>query len=89
MKRTAETDWCLHPGAHWEETLEHMEKTQAEAARDLNISAKHLNQIIKGKALPSVELTIAFARYSGIAPRFLWTLQSNFVLERAMGKKVL
>ncbi len=74
-----------HPGQHWAEIMALREVTQVSVAGQIGCSVKHLNQIVRGNALPSVELTIAFAELMEMSPHLLWYLQADFVLESALG----
>ena len=80
-------NWTIHPGMTWREILEHKQVTQAEAARDLGITQQFLSNILCGSRLPKVDLTVRFARWAGVEPRFMWQLVSNYKLDLALGKR--
>lgn len=85
-----------HPGGSWRELLETHGISQAKIARETNTSAKHINQIITGAALPSAYLVIQMARVLASAneadygddgrrlARLMWTMQSRHVFDNAM-----
>jgi HTH-type transcriptional regulator/antitoxin HigA len=76
-------DYAVHPGAILEETLEARGLTKKDTASRCGISAKHLNQILHGKAPVMPELAISLERVLGVAAD-LWTnLQCQYELHQA------
>lgn len=85
-----------HPGEGWRELLETYGVTQAELARGTMTSAKHINQILQGYALPSAHLVLSMAKVladhaKGDYPddgrrlaRLMWNMQSRHVFDEAM-----
>lgn len=85
-----------HPGSGWRELLETHGVTQAELARETATSAKHINQILQGHALPSAHLVLSMAkvvaeRANGTYPdegrrlaRLMWNMQSRHVFDEAL-----
>jgi len=56
-------DYAIHPGAILEETLEARGLTKRDTASRCGISAKHLNQILHGKAsVTGIQNPATFAR---------------------------
>ena len=81
-------NWTLHPGATFNEIIEYSNETAHEVAKQIGVDAwPALAGVLAGTQLPSVELTVAFARWAGVEPRFLWQLRTNYELDLAMGKK--
>ena len=88
VEREVNTEAVMHPGELWNEAIASAGVTQAQVCRDLGIvSPKHLNQIVRQKALPSVELVIALADYLGVPVRTMWNVQSRYVLDKALGER--
>lgn len=74
-----------HPGHHWQEALNQktLPVSQAALARRIGISSKHLNQILHGRALPSVKVTIKFATALDVSAARLWRAQADYMFEQA------
>ena len=49
-------------------------QTQGELAADLGVTRAHLNAILSGKSVPSLELAFRLAARLGVAVGELWTL---------------
>lgn len=69
-----------HPGHHWLDLMDDMGTTQADVARAIGVSAKHLNQVVRGHALPSPALTVAFAGHLGVDAMALWHAVADYQL---------
>lgn len=83
VKQTFNPDYAVHPGAILEETLEARGLTKKDTASRCGISAKHLNQILHGKAPVLPDLAISLERVLGVAAD-LWTnLQCQYELHQA------
>ena len=80
---TYHPDWTTHPGEHWRGLLEDRMVAQATLAREVGASAKHINQIMQGHALPSAALVIKMAEVLDAPAKLMWQLQSNFLFEEA------
>jgi HTH-type transcriptional regulator / antitoxin HigA len=76
-----------HPGEYWRYLVEDSGLSQAEVARRLGISAKHINQILRGHTLASVDLTVKFAALMEASPHGLWQLQCSYMLAEALAKE--
>lgn len=84
---TTETAEDLHPGEYWRELIQRSKKSQADVSRDLDVSQKHLSQILCGKAYPSVHLVVALSDYFEVSDRAMWNLQCEYVLNQARRKR--
>lgn len=88
-----------HPGEGWRELLDRYGVTQAELARATATSAKHINQILQGNALPSAHLVLTMAkvvadRANGAYPdggrllaKLMWNMQSRHVFDEALSDR--
>lgn len=72
-----------HPGDVWREVIEESGRSQAEVARAMRVSAKHLNQILHREALPSAMTAVAFSHALGISSRLMWQLVADYKLQEA------
>ena len=83
----------VHPGIILlEEFLKPMELTQARAARDLKLSARVINNIVRGGRSINAEIALRLSRYFGNTPQFWLSLQADYdidVTRKAMGKRIL
>lgn len=82
-----ERDWTMHPGLLWGDELVARGLSQVEVATAIGVSAKHLNQVIKGHVLPSAGLTVAFCRHLHLDPWVMWRLVARYRLDLALGKR--
>lgn len=73
-----------HPSELWRWALEESELSQAEVARRMGVSHKHLNQILNGHVGPSATMTVRFARATGTSARLLWGAQADHLLADAI-----
>ena len=73
----------LHPGEILlEEFLKPLAVTQYRLAKDLQVPARRINEIVHGKRAISADTALRLARYFGTTDRFWINLQSRFDLER-------
>ena len=83
----------VHPGIILlEEFLKPMELTQARVARDLKISPRVINTIVRGKRPINAETALRLSRYFGNTPQFWLSLQADYdidVTRKEMGKRIL
>jgi addiction module HigA family antidote len=79
-------DWCIAPGHIIRDWCEDNDLTQARLALRADISQKHLSQIITGQATYSPELCVKIAKITGIGAEFLYRLQADWLIGKAMGK---
>lgn len=70
-------DWSIHPGELLAEELAERGYTQAQACRELGFSAKHMNQVIKGKADIGPEMAWALGQWLGTTTAFWLRLQAD------------
>ena len=84
-----EPEWTIHPGVHWREIIEESGKSQAWVAEQMDVSQKHLSQILTCTVMPGVDATMKFAAVMEVSPRLLWNLACNHRLDLALGKKDL
>jgi addiction module HigA family antidote len=83
----------VHPGIILlEEFLKPMELTQARVARDLKLSPRVINTIVRGGRSINAEIALRLSRYFGNTPQFWLSLQADYdidVTRKAMGKRIL
>jgi len=79
--------WTIHPGVFWREAVNESEMSQAEIARQMGVSQKHLSQILTCTVTPGVEATVTFAQVLGLPVATMWNLACNYKLALALGKK--
>jgi len=74
-----------------EEFLEPMNISQAKLARDINVPANRVNQIINGKREISTDTALRLGKYFGIEPEFWLNLQMRFnmkIVKEKTGKQI-
>jgi HTH-type transcriptional regulator / antitoxin HigA len=71
------------PGEVLQEALDERLMSQAEFARRMGLSAKHVNRIIKGHDGYSPEVAIGMERVLGISAGLWLSLQANYRLDLA------
>lgn len=77
----------IHPGEILlEEFLEPMNITQYRLAKEINVSARRINEIVHGKRAISANTALRLAKYFGMSAEFWLNLQSRFALEVEMDK---
>ena len=64
-----------------EEFLKPMGISQYRAAKDINVSARRINEIVHGKRSISPDTALRLSRYFGLSERFWMNLQSRYDLE--------
>jgi addiction module HigA family antidote len=78
----------VHPGEILlEEFLKPMDLTQARLARDLKLTPRRINAIVRGKCGINAEIALRLARYFGNSPKFWLGLQSDYDID--MTRKLL
>ncbi len=70
-------NWSVHPGELMLEEFQERGYTQAQAARELGYSAKHINQVIKGKADIGPELAWALGQWLGTSTHVWLRMQAD------------
>ncbi len=72
----------IHPGEILlEEFLNPMEITQYRLAKDINVPARRINEIVHGKRSVSANTALRLAKFFGMSAEFWLNLQSRFDLE--------
>jgi len=74
-----------------EEFLRPMEISQNKLAKDINVPANRISQIIHGKREITADTALRFGKYFGIEPEFWINLQMRYNLKVArnkVGKKI-
>ena len=82
----------IHPGeVLMEDFLKPLELTQARLARDLGLSARHINDLVLGKRRVDAETALRLARHFGNTPHFWLGLQADYDLDlarKSLGKRL-
>ena len=72
----------VHPGEIlMEEFLEPMGISQYRLAKDINVPARRINEIVHGKRAISADTALRLARYFGMSEAFWSNLQAHYELE--------
>ena len=74
-----------------EEFLKPMEITQSQLAKDINVPANRISQLIHCKREITVDTALRLGRYFGIEPEFWLNLQSRYNMKMAqiqIGRKI-
>jgi len=71
-------DWVAIPGATIADLLEERGMTQVDLANRTGLSAKHINQLLKGKATISEETALKLEQVLGSTARFWLNLESQY-----------
>jgi addiction module HigA family antidote len=75
-----------------EEFLKPLDISQYRLAKDLNVPARRINEIVQGKRSISADTALRLARYFGTTDRFWLNLQARYDLEREkdrLGKRLV
>lgn len=82
----------VHPGAIlMEEFLEPMHISQYRLAKDINVPARRINEIIKGKRAITVDTALRLALFFNMSSSFWLGLQKDYELDVAkteLAKKI-
>ena len=74
----------VHPGeVLFEEFLKPLGLSQNQAARDLGVPPRRINEIVLGKRSVTPDTALRLARYFGTSERFWLGLQTDYDLEEA------
>ncbi|MGE0083396.1 MAG: HigA family addiction module antitoxin [Desulfococcaceae bacterium] len=74
----------VHPGKILrEEFLQPMGISQCRMAKDLNVSAKRINEIVNGKRSVTADTALRLGKFFGMSPQFWLNLQTRYDLESA------
>ena len=72
----------IHPGEILlEEFLKPMGISQYRLAKDINVPARRINEIVLGKRAISPDTALRLSRYFGLSERFWMNLQARYDLE--------
>ena len=71
-------DYAVPPGETLRDTIQAMGMSQADLSRRTGLSAKHINQIVKGTAPISADTALALERVVGVPARFWNALEGNY-----------
>ena len=74
----------IHPGEILlEEFLEPLGISQNQAARDINVPPRRINEIVHGKRAITADTALRLSRYFGTSAEFWLGLQTHYDLEEA------
>ena len=77
----------IHPGEILkEEFLDEIGITQYRLAKDINVPARRINEIVHRKRAISADTALRLGRYFGMSPQFWINLQSHYDLEVQIDK---
>ncbi len=72
----------IHPGEILlEEFLKPMSITQYRLAKDINVPARRINEIVQCKRTITPDTALRLSRYFGLSERFWVNLQARYALE--------
>src|SRR3989304_4680385 len=72
----------IHPGEILiEEFLKPMGISQYKLAKDINVPARRINEIVQGKRSITPDTALRLSRYFGLSERFWINLQARYDLE--------
>lgn len=72
----------VHPGEVLaEEFLEPLGLSQYRVAKDINVPARRINEIVHGKRAVTADTALRLARYFGTSARFWLNLQAQYDLD--------
>lgn len=77
----------IHPGEILlEEFLKPFGISQYRLAKDINVPARRINEIVLGKRAISADTALRLSRYFGLSERFWTNLQTRYDLEKEKDK---
>ncbi len=77
----------IHPGEIlMEEFLKPMGISQYKLAKDINVPARRINEIVHGKRSISADTALRLSRYFNLSERFWLNLQTRYDLEMQKDK---
>ena len=72
----------IHPGEILlEEFLQPMNISQYKLAKDINVPARRINEIVQGKRALTANTALRLGHYFGMSPQFWINLQAHYDLE--------
>ncbi len=73
----------IHPGEIlMEEFLKPMDISQYRLAKDINVPARRINEIVQGKRSITPDTALRLSRYFSLSERFWVNLQARYDLEK-------
>jgi plasmid maintenance system antidote protein VapI len=66
-----------HPGELWRQIIDDGGWTQADVARAMGCSTKHLNQVVQGVVVPTADLTVRFSTACGVSVYLMWQVVAD------------
>ncbi len=85
------SDEPIHPGQHLAEFLAEYEISQYRAAKDMDVPARRINEIVHGKRRISADTALRLGRYFQTTARFWLNLQAQYDLscaEKVHGREI-
>lgn len=79
-KHLYQPDYAVPPGLTLKDTLEALSMDQVDLARRIDITEKHISQIVHGKAAISPEIALKLELATGVPGRLWMNLESNYRL---------
>jgi addiction module HigA family antidote len=82
---------AIHPGVHLQEELEALSMSAAELARQIEVPANRISQVLKGQRDISADTAIRLGHFFGTSAQFWLNLQSIYELrlvEKKMGRAI-
>lgn len=79
----------IHPGEHLAEFLAEYEVSQYRVAKDIHVSPRRINQIVKGERAISADTALRLGTYFSVTPEFWLNLQAAYDLKVAARKDVV
>ena len=77
----------IHPGEIlMEEFLKPMEISQYRLAKDINVPARRINEIVQGKRSITPDTALRLSKFFGLSERFWMNLQARYDLETEKDK---
>src|ERR1700723_3414025 len=82
---------AIHPGEHLQEELEALSMSAAELARQIEVPANRITQILKGERDLSADTAMRLGHFFGTSAQFWLNLQSLYdlrIAEQKAGKSI-
>lgn len=82
---------AIHPGEHLQEELDALSMSAAELARQIEVPANRISQILKGERDISADTAMRLGHFFGTSARFWLNLQSLYdlrIAERQNGRTI-
>jgi len=81
----------IHPGEHLQEELEAMSMTAAEFARQLDVPANRVTQILRGERDITADTAMRLGHFFGMSAQFWLNLQTIYdlrIAEKQIGRAI-